>query len=66
MEGQVQEYEEDTETVSNAVLGACVLCGHRSKAGSSDDDSNESSDEHASAGVDLVVEPGTKRVVDEA
>jgi hypothetical protein len=63
LECQIQEHEEDTEAVSNPILGAGILSSHGSKARSSDDHSDEASNIHLAAGVDFVMEPGTKRVI---
>lgn len=64
MEREIQEHEEDTKAISNLVLGARVFSSHSSKARGSNDHSNESGDVHLATGVDPIVQPGAKRVVD--
>lgn len=65
LECQIQEHEEDTESVSNPVGCTGVFSRHGSQARSSDDDTDKASDVHAPSGVDLVVEPGSERVVND-
>lgn len=65
LECQVQEHEENTESISNPVLCTGVFSGHGCQTGCGDDDANEAGDVHAPARVDPVVKPGAKRVVND-
>lgn len=66
LERQIQKYEEDAERVADLVCRASILGDHRSQATCSHQASSKTSDEHLTARVDLVVQPGTARVIDQA
>lgn len=65
LESQVQVDEENTKPVSNLVGCADKLGRHGSETRGGDNDTHETGHEHATAGVDLVVEPGTQGIVNE-
>jgi hypothetical protein len=63
LEGQIQVYKENSKSVSDLVGSTGVLGGHSSQAGCSDNDAHEASHVHSTPRVDLVVKPGSQRIV---
>lgn len=63
LECQIQEHEKNTESVTNPVGSTGVFGRHGCQARGSDDNTDKASDVHASSRVDLVMEPGSERVI---
>lgn len=64
LHSEVQEDEEDGHTITGLIACPSVLGGKGGLDDESDDASHETDEEHPLAGVDLVVEPSTTRVID--
>lgn len=65
LERQIQEHEKDTESVSDPVGRTGIFSCHCSQARCCDNDTDKAGDVHAASGVDLVMEPGSERVVND-
>lgn len=65
LECQIQEHEKDTKSVSDPVGRTGIFSCHCSQTRCCDNDTDKAGDVHAASGVDLVMEPGSERVVND-
>lgn len=65
MECKVKVHKQNAKPVTNPVRGARVLCGHGSQARCGNNNPDKTCNVHFSTRIDLVVKPGTKRVVND-